>query len=188
MLSAIPCFMDQPAQHPASSILPAPCTGCMGNMPLDTLASGQGQIPAPPAKCIHIAGSDSPCSALLSRIQVIFRGPAAPLDPQPPQLLVPTGLMGRKCSAQSMPVGGLVPLWKKVPLGTAAGLGPGRSLAGCTHPPCIPGSCTSQMYPGAGIIPTGGSCKKNRATPPPEKKTTKPNKHHKAPKPIFFPT
>ena len=91
---------------------------------------------------------------------MIFRGAAAPLHPQPPGLLVRTGLMGRKGSAQSMPAGDMVPLGNTVPRGIVAALGPGRSLAGFTHPPCIPNSCTSQIYQGAGIIPTSGGCKK----------------------------
>lgn len=32
---------SQPSTQLAK-VLPAPCTGCMGNVPLDTLASGQG--------------------------------------------------------------------------------------------------------------------------------------------------
>lgn len=91
---------------------------------------------------------------------MIFRGVAAPLHPQPLGLQVPAGLTGRKGSARSMPTGGLVPLGNTGPQAIVAALGPGRSLAGFTHPSCIASSCTSQIYQGAGIITTKGGCKK----------------------------
>lgn len=109
--------LAQPSLHYAL----VACEMCPWTPQSQVKAYGQIPAPAPPAKCMHIAGSGSPCSALPGRIRVTFRGAAAPLHPQPSGLLVPVGLMGRKGSAQSMPAGHLVRLgnfWgQQLPLG-----------------------------------------------------------------------